>query len=198
MRNRMRWFFPKTYMAFTMPFAIIALSILFGSGATIGQAASEPQTTTYTNTNLNTGFNPTVEARLIETNTVQYVEKPVTVVKYVERVTRVPIELRNFSDLEELKQWLVEVNTNTTTIYFERPGITVDCDDFALTLQQKALANGYMMSFQIIETNRYNGLFKDSQMPPNTLHAINLVVIGNNAYFIEPQTGEIVFAAQLD
>ncbi len=102
MRNRMRWFFPKTYMALTAPFAIIALSILFGSGAAIGQATFEPQTTTYTNTNLNTGFNPTVEARLIETHTVQYVEKPVTVVEYIERVKKVPIELRNFSDLEEL------------------------------------------------------------------------------------------------
>jgi len=198
MRNRMRWFFPKTFMAFTMPFAIIALSILFGSGAAIGQATFEPQTTTYTNTNLNTGFNPTVEARLIETHTVRYVEKPVTVVEYIERVKKVPIELRNFSDLEELKQWLADVNTNTTTIYFEHPDITVDCDDFALVLQRKALEDGYLMSFQIIEPGKYNSLFESGKMPLNTLHAINLVVIGNNAYFIEPQTGEIVFAAQLD
>ena len=26
----------------------------------------------------------------------------------------------------------------------------------------------------------------------------NLAIIGNNAYYIEPQTGEIAFAAQLD
>ncbi len=194
MRNRMKWFFPKTYMALTVSFVILALSIPFGAVAAFGQSTPEPQSTT----NLNTGFNPTVEARLIETHTVQYVEKPVTVVEYIELVKKVPIKLRNFSDLEELKHWLADVNTNTTTIYFERPDITVDCDDFALVLQRKALEDGYLMSFQIIETGKYNSLFESGKMPLNTLHAINLVVIGNNAYFIEPQTGEIVFAAQLD
>ncbi len=198
MRNNMKRFFPKKYMALTVPFVIIALSIPFGTGAAFGQSTPEPQTTTNTNTKLNVGFQPTVECRLVETHTVQYVEKPVTELKYVERVETVPVQLHTFSDLEELKQWLVRVNTNTATIYFKQPDTTVDCDDFALALQRKALADGYIMSFQIIEPNRYNGLFESGKMPPNTLHAINLVVIGNNAYYIEPQTGEIVFAAQLD
>ena len=198
MRNRMRWFLPKKYMALTVLFVIIALSMLFSARAAFAQSTPEPQVTTYTNTNLNTGFNPTVEARLVETHTVQYIEKPVTEVKYVERVTRVPVELRNFRDLEELKQWLADVNTNTTTIYFQRPDVTIDCDDFALSLQQKALADGYVMSFQIIEPGQYNSLFKMGKLPPNTLHAINLAVIDNSAYYVEPQTGEIVFAAQLD
>ncbi len=198
MRNNMKRFFPKKYIALTVPFVIIALSILFGAGAAFGQSTPDPQTTTNTNTKLNVGFQPAVECRVIETHTVQYVEKLVTIVEYINRVERVPMELRNYNGLEELKQWLVEVNTNTTTIYFERPDVTADCDDFALTLQRKALADGYMMSFQIIEPNRYNGLFESGKMSPNTLHAINLVVIGNNAYYIEPQTGEVVFAAQLD
>jgi len=33
---------------------------------------------------------------------------------------------------------------------------------------------------------------------PDTLHAINLVLIDNSVYYIEPQTGEIQFAAHLD
>ena len=196
MRNKwIKRFFSKKYMALTMLAVIMALSIIFGTGAVFGQSDPEPQTTT--NTKLDVGFQP-VQARVTETHTTQYVEKPVTVVEYVDRVERVPVELRNYNGLEELKQWLVEVNTNTTTIYLERPDAVVDCDDFALALQQTALADGYIMSFQIIEPNRYNSLFESSKMPPNSLHAINLVVIGNNAYYIEPQTGEVVFAAQLD
>ncbi|MFC1943009.1 hypothetical protein ACFLWO_00275 [Chloroflexota bacterium] len=198
MRNKMKWFFPKTYMALTVPFALMSLSILFGAGAAIGQASPEPQTTTNTNTQRNVGFQPAVEFRLVETHTVEYIEKPVTEVKYVERVTRVPIELRNYKDLHELKQWLADVNNNTTTIYFEQPDVTVDCDDFALALQRKALEDGYLMSFQIIEPSKYNSLFESSKIPANSLHAINLTIIGNNAYYIEPQTGEVVFAVQLD
>ena len=61
---------------------------------------------------------PTVECRVIETHTIEYVEKPVTEVKYVERVKRVPVELRNFSNLEELKQWLKD-RKNVTTVRFQ-------------------------------------------------------------------------------
>ena len=171
---------------------------LFGPSITNVRATSQPQTIPNTNSQLNVGSQPAIECRLVETYSVQYVEKPVTVVEYVDRVERVPVGLHNYNSLEELKQWLVEVSTNTTTIYFEQPGATVDCDDFALALQRKALADGYMMSFQVIEPSKYNDLFKGSQIPPNTLHAINLAIIDNNAYYIEPQTYEVVFAAYLD
>jgi len=197
MRNKMKWFFPKTYMALTVPFAIMTLSILFGAGAAVGQATPESLTTTNTNTQLNVGFQPAVECRLVETHTVQYVEKPVTEVKYVERVKRIPLELRNFSDLGELKQWL-EDRKNVTTVRFQSPDTIVDCDDYALELQNKALADGYIVSFEIIGESEYNELFITPLPPSQSLHAINLTIIGNNAYYIEPQTDEIVFAAQLD
>ena len=169
------------------------LVLVFYVGTFVGQAGLEPQA----NANPNPDFSPTVEARLIETHTVQYVNTPAIEVKYVERVKSVPVELRNFSDLEELKQWL-ENRNNVTTIRFQYPDTTVDCDDFALALQRIALEDGYLMSFQIIEPGQYNSLFEHSKIPPNTFHAVDLVIIGNNAYFIEPQTGEIVLAAQLD
>ncbi|MFH1032656.1 MAG: hypothetical protein V1767_08870 [Chloroflexota bacterium] len=53
------------------------------------------------------------------------------------------------------------------------------------------------MSFQIVGFNEYNRLFSN-QIKPFVLHAINLVVIGSDAYYIEPQTGEVVLAAHLD
>jgi len=187
----------KAVMAIKTLVAVVILAILFSTGVVIGQATSAPQTTTNTNTNLNTSFKPTVETQLVETHTVQYVDRPVTEIKYVERIKRIPIELRNFSDLEELKQWL-EDRKNVTTVRFQSPNGTVDCDDYALEMQQKALADGYIMSFEIIGESEYNVLFKTPLPPSQSLHAINLVIIGNDAYYIEPQTDEIVFAAQLD
>ena len=177
--------------------AIVVLLLVFCFGIHASQATSEPQITTDTRANI-TNISPSVECRVVETHTVQYVEKPVIVVEYTERVKRVPIELRSFSNLEELKQWLVEVGMNTTTIYFQSLNDTVDCDDYAIALQQKALADGYLISLEVTETSEYNRLFKNSELPPHSLHAINLAIIGDDAYYIEPQTGEIVFAVHLD
>jgi len=184
-------------MAIKTLVAVATLAIAFTTGAAIGQATSETETITTTNTNLNAGFNPTVECRVIATHTVQYVEKPVTEVKYVERVKRVPVELRNFTDLEELKQWLKD-RKNVNTFRFQYADTIVDCDDYALELQQKALADGYIVSFEVIGESEYNALFPTPLPPTQSLHAINLVIIGNDAYYIEPQTDEVVFVAQLD
>ena len=189
MMNNVERFFPKTYMALTVPFAIMALSILFGAGIVVGQSTHEPQTIAVTD--------PFIECRVVERHTVQYVEKPVTVVEYVERVKRVPVELRNFSNLEELKQWL-EDKKNITTVRFQSPDTIVDCDDYALELQHKALADGYIMSFEVIGESEYNALFTTPLPPSQSLHAINLVIIDNDVYYIEPQTDEVVFVAQLD
>ena len=183
----------KTVMAINALVAVVILAILFSTGVVIGQATSTPQTTT----NLDTSFKLTVETQLIETHTVQYVEKPVTVVEYIERVKSVPVELRDFSELNELKQWL-EDKKNVTTVRFQSPNVTVDCDDYALEMQHKALADGYIMSFEIIGESEYNALFKTPLPPSQSLHAINLVIIGNDVYYIEPQTDEVVFVVQLD
>jgi len=176
---------------------IVALSLVFCIGAHLGQTTSELQTTINTNTNLDMSNGPTVECRVIETHTIEYVEKPVTEVKYVERVKRVPVELHNFSNLEELKQWL-EGRKNVTTVWLQSPDTIVDCDDYAYELQQKALLDGYIVSFEIIGESEYNELFTTPLPPSQSLHAINLAIIGNSAYYIEPQTDEVVFAAYLD
>ena len=177
--------------------ALGTLSLIFGMGVRFAQATYEPQTTVNARENINTGFSPTVKSRVIATHTVEYVEKPVIVAEYIEQVKRIPVKLRNFNNLEELEQWM-DGTKNVTTVRFQSPDVTVDCDDYASELQQKALADGYVMSFQIIEPDKYNGLFESSNLPSDSLHAINLVLIGNTAHYIEPQTGEIVFAAYLD
>ncbi len=118
-------------------------------------------------------------------------------VEYIERVKRVPVELRNFSDLGELKQWL-EDEMNVTAIRFQLSNTEVDCDDYSLEMQNRALADGYIISFELIGRSEYNALFSTKLPPSQSLHAINLAIIGNDVYYIEPQTGEVAFAAHLD
>ena len=179
-------------VAFKVLALIGALTLAFYVGTSFGSSALEPPTIEVKSTELS------VECQLVERHTVQYIERPVTVVNNIERVHRIPTELRNFNDLEELKQWLATVDTDTATVYFQLPDVPVDCDDYALALQSKALADGYILSFAVISRNEYDAVFQSELPPSRSLHAINLAVTGNSAYYIEPQTGEIAFAVQLD
>jgi hypothetical protein len=175
----------------------LALVAAFYLGGIIGQPAGKAQTSMIVNDGVNTDFRPVVESKIIEITKTVVIEKPVKVIEYIEK-DRSPVGLRDFGSQAELRQWLSEQGKNTTTLYFQSPGEMIDCDDYALRLQQAAVSAGYLMSLQIIETDRYNALFKNSRLPPGGCHAINLVVIGNDAFYVEPQTLEVVFAAQLD
>lgn len=186
----MKRLFPGIYLISGALLAVGLLALFLY----LGNATSQPALASV----IPGAISPVVESQLVATHTVQYIDRPVTVVERIERVERIPVELRDYQNLEELRQWLAKADQNITTIYFQRPEVTVDCDDFALALQQKALADGYVMSFQIITPVEYNRLFQKAKIPAASLHAINLAVIGNDAYYIEPQTGEVVFAAHLD
>ncbi len=80
-----------------------------------------------------------------------------------------------FESLDGLKAWLAEDDSNTT-LYIFGSGCMVnyDCDDYATALVYNALRDGYAVSLQI-EGN----------------HMLNSTVIGNEIYFIEPQTDEV-------
>ena len=102
-----------------------------------------------------------------------------------------PIEQSEFSSKEELEKWLAEDDGKTTVYFFTTPDGTeassdkYDCDDYAIDLQKRALKDGYLMSTSIIE--------KQGQ-----LHMINLATIGNDVYYIEPQTDEVWFYCNRD
>jgi hypothetical protein len=140
---------------------------------------------------------PTVEARLIETHTVEYIEETVVEKEYVDVIRHVPVEFRNFADRGELEQWLEE-RKQLASIRFQQDNTVIDCDDFAIELQSEALTDGFIISFEIISVDEYNELFSIPLPQGQSLHAINLSIIGNDVYYIEPQTGEIVRAAYLD
>jgi hypothetical protein len=140
---------------------------------------------------------PTVEARLVETHTVEYIEEKVVETEYIDVIRRVKTELKNFTTLNELEDWLV-TTYKQATIHFQQTDTAFDCDDYAFEMQQKALEDGYIMSFEIISISEYNELFAIPLSETDSLHAINLAIIGNSVFYIEPQTGETVHAAYLD
>lgn len=188
MENKLKCFLPYILLTLIALFSATTLGILSGASAELIRS-DEEQTTGI--------IEATVESRLVARHTVEYVEKPVTEVKYVERVTSVPAKHRNFYTLDELKDWLA-LNAISASVYLKSPGVEIDCDDYALELQQKALSDGFIISFEIVSEREYDALFSQPLPTGTTLHAINLAIIDNSVYYIEPQTAEVVFVANLD
>jgi len=112
-------------------------------------------------------------------------EVPVVLVREVE----VPVKLKDFESLKELEEWL------GGRIFLLKED--ADCDDYATWLQRKAMRDGYFVSFEAITAAEYNVRFED-KIEVNEIHAINSVIIGNNFYYIEPQTSEVALGACLD
>lgn len=142
--------------------------------------------------------------KVIETVVYEPVEKIVykPVEKPVIKEIEVQRPLLQFENLAELKQWLS--NVKLIDMHFsvvDEIGNSIpkfDCDDYARRLQDWALQEGYIISFEVIRHTEYNSLFTQKKLPVGDIHAINSVIIGNSVYYIEPQTQEIVFVANLD
>lgn len=190
-------------------FILATLTLVFCAGGYVGQATFEPQVIIVQEiqTVERVVYKP-VE-KVVERVVYEPAEKVIETVVYkpVERVIikriETPKPLRNFQNLDELEQWLG--NIGVIDIHFdvvdEETSQRIkgfDCEDYAIRLQEKALRDGYIMSFEVIRSAEYNALFKQKRIPNGDIHAINLVIIGNEVYYIEPQTHEIVFVAYLD
>jgi len=170
-------------------FILATLTLVFCAGGYLGQATFKPQ--------------------VIVDHEIQTMDRVIEKVVYepVERVILKRVEtpklLRHFQDLNELEQWLgnnavLDIRFNMVDKETDQHIKRFDCDDYAIRLQEKALRDGYIMSFEVIRYGEYNALFKQKQIPNGAIHAINSVILGNEVYYIEPQTREIVFVAYLD
>jgi len=166
-----------------VPIVSIIIAIVSAVTTTIFIVTSEPVTATVV-----------VEREVVRDVEVikEVVEKEIEYRDVVKEVTiEKPIEQSEFSSITELEKWLAKDNTEKSVFFFtkddgnEVSSDEYDCDDYALELQKRALKDGYLMSTTIIEKE-------------NQLHMINLVTIGNEVYYIEPQTDEIWFYAYRD
>jgi hypothetical protein len=185
----------KTILKLIAGTGIIVMAYCIGAGITpISLELSGNDSVTYVP---ETSRTPTVEAKLIGTHTVEYIEEKVIETAYVDVIHQVQTKLKNFTSLSELEDWLMTVYAQAT-IRFKQTGMPIDCDDYAFEMQQKALGDGFIMSFDIISVKEYNELFAIPLSETQALHAINLAIIGNSVFYIEPQTGETVHAAYLD
>ena len=89
---------------------------------------------------------------------------------------------KEFKSVDELKAWLAQDATNNTLHIFGDGCISnYDCDDYAVALVRNALLDGYLVSLQIEDT-----------------HVTNSTIIGNEIYYIEPQTDEVWFWGHRD
>lgn len=146
--------------------------IAFSVGSYYGETTFEPKVV-YIET-------PIEVEKVVEVEVIK--EVPVEIIKEVPVPT--PIELREFEDLDELNQFLEADDTNEVLRLYPirgtdgRMSLGDDtCDYYALNLQERALKAGYLMSTEIIKQN----------------HMINSTVIGNEIYFIEPQSDKVWF-----
>ena len=170
-------------------FILATFTLVFCAGGYLGQATFEP--------------------KVVIDHEIHTIHKVIERVEYkpIEKVgvkrIETPKPLRHFQNLDELEGWLG--NIGVLDIRFdvvnEETGQRIkkfDCEDYAIRLQEKALRDGYIISFEVIRSAEYNALFKQKRVPNGAIHAINSVILGNEVYYIEPQTHEIVLVAYLD
>lgn len=188
---------------------ILALTVLiFCSGGYVGQKYYQPKVITK--------YEVITVDRIIEKAVYTPVEKVIETVVYepVEKIVYQQVEnpvvkevevsrpLLHFENTNDFKQWLSNVNLieiGFSVIDQNNNNITkFDCDDYARSLQDKALQDGYIISFEVIRSAEYNSLFREKKIPIGAIHGINSAIIGNEVYYIEPQTKEIVFVANID
>jgi len=169
-----------------VPIVSIIVAVIAVIAATVFIFASKPVTDVVT---VEKETEPEVQVTAITTEVVRTEIEYRDIVKNV--IVEKPIEQREFASLEELKKWLADKSATKSVFIFVTPEGTqvssnkYDCDDYALELQKRALEDGFLMSATIIEKG-------------DQLHMINLAVIGNDVYYIEPQTDEVWFYAYRD
>ena len=90
----------------------------------------------------------------------------------VTEVVEIPVELKEFSGEAHLAHWLAQ-RDSTIRIKSGTDFNSFDCDDYARQLVSQARRDGYDIGIEL-----------------DGNHILNNTIIGNDLYFIEPQTGE--------
>lgn len=99
------------------------------------------------------------------------------------------VDLREFESVNRLERWL-EQNPVDYTIYIHQSKdgpYYGDCDDYAFELIKDARKDGYDLHFYPVKTSK-----------KGVSHAMCVAIIGNEYWFIEPQTDKITLGGLID
>ena len=138
-------------------------------------------------------------AKIIKVEVPVEIVKEVEVIKQVEVVKEVPIKLRHFESVQELKDWLQQVDkriplrANSEGIIHLR-GV---CEDVAMCLQDRAIEDGYKMSIEVLSRDEYHRWYGE-WLDEGRLHVVNSTIIGNEFWFIDFSSDKVWLAAYLD
>ena len=105
----------------------------------------------------------------------------------------VPVNLDDWEDTEELERFLVTDDTDRQIVLTANPDGVVEfngrCEDIALQLRDRAMAQGKYLSVQILHREEYYKWF-GKWIPHNAYHAVCMARIGSEFYIIDPSTDE--------
>ena len=128
-------------------------------------------------------------------------EKPVYIMKEIEVPVEIPVVLKDWDSLESLEEFLINDDTEKTVIIIaDSEGKIIfdnQCEEYALQLRDRAMATGMYLSVAALHPKEYEKWYS-KQAKPNQYHAICIAVIGNELWYIEPQTDEHWLALYLD
>ena len=136
-----------------------------------------------------------------------FIEIPVYVEKVieVERIVEVAFEvvrtvlLTDWESPDELAKFLADDNTDKHFIFRSDSSGSVkfngQCEDFAMQLRDRAMAKGKYLSVEVIPPGEYAFQFG---VWGGSYHAMNMAIIGNEFWLIEPQTDRMWQAYFLD
>jgi len=130
-----------------------------------------------------------------ETKVIYLPAKPI--IEQVEVPVAVPIELREFETTEELEGWLAE-NHIDEAIMLYASGKEFDCDDYTRRLIRDAKTDGYQLWFQVLPPDYRRPDTGERLTKNDEAHALCSAIIGNRLFFIEPQTDDYWFVAEVD
>ncbi len=132
------------------------------------------------------------------------VVKPVFIdrIRYIERDIGTAVKLLDFvyTDLadwesaRELQAFLDADDTDTNVTMTNRAGgiieFTGQCEDYAIQLRARAAAIGKNLEVIALDSTEYNkwlSYFGSSEITSGTYHALNMAIIGNEIWYVEPQ-----------
>jgi len=129
------------------------------------------------------------------------VEKPIIIEREVKVLVEVPVILKDWNSVEELEEFLINDDTDKRVILsVDSEGkINFDnhCEDYALQLRDRAMDIGRHLSIAALHPEEYEKWYGE-RLTPGQYHAIAMARIGNEFWYIDPQTDEHWLALYLD